>query len=219
MKKIEECEIGDFVRPIMDGWKCDGGSGFLFQNQEYTVTRFFRDEKGRKAPYSWVRVVDASGKEWFPMNFGRMVISRLEPPPTLAELAAMPQEVWLGADGVYREDGINRQRLMQMLRAAKEQGIHVPRKIDTRPKRDDRMYKILGADIAIAMTLKPQARTLVRLMLDIKKPEGFSERELNDVLLKSHEDLKTRQDPWKVFNFYKRDLVAAGVLEITEPDE
>ncbi len=216
MKKIEECEIGDLIRPVMDGWRCDGGSGFMFQNQEYTVVKVFRDEKGRKAPYSWVRVASGDGS-WFPINFGRLVLSRLEIAPSLAELAAMPQDLWLSADGVFREDGLNRQSFMQKLREARAQGIHVPRKIDTRPKSDDRMYKILSGDIAVAMTLKPQARTLVRLMLELNKPDGFSERELNDMLLKSHDQLRTRQDPWKVFNFYKKDLLIANVLEITEP--
>lgn len=217
MKKIEEYEVGDYVRPVMDGWKCDGGDGVLYQNQEYLVKKIFRDEQGRKAPYSWVRIADGANS-WFTVNFGRLMLSRLEIAPSLSELAALPQDLWLSADGVFREDGINRGRFLTKLRDAKAQGIHVPRKVDTRPKNAERVYRLLGDDMASVMALKPQARTLVRIMNDIGKPEGFSERELNDVLLKSHDALKTRQDPWKVFNFYKKDFIAAGIIDVTEPE-
>lgn len=219
MKRIENCETNEIIRPVMDGWHSDGGGGHMWQNQEYYVLRHYKDEwsgKGRLyAPYSFVKVRDGAGLD-FNLNYGRYVIGRLEPAPTLGELGAMPQEFWVSSNGAYYENGLNRERFMKLVKEAESQGIKVSAPRASRVRSSGTTFSLNMDNINQAASLTRQATTCLSIIIEAGKQDGIGEQELAELLRANGFKLNTKQDPWKIFHFYKKTFIDAGLLVVEE---
>lgn len=214
MRRIENCELNEWVRPVLDGWYDDGGSIQMFQSQEYYVRRFYPDPKGRlHQPYSFVKVTDGVGLDYV-LNYGRMVIGRLEPPPSLSEIAAMPPEFWVGANGQYYDNGRNRELFHKHVAAANAQGIKVTIAKPLKARSSDVIYALKMENIAAVASMTRQATACLSLIIEAGKQDGIAENELAELLRQNGFKLNTKQDPWKIFHYYKKDFIAAGVLEV-----
>lgn len=220
MRRIENCEIGEIVRPVLHGWWPDGGGQQLWQNQDYHVHRFHIDPTGkdrRHGPHSFVTLTDGEGLGYC-MNFGRMVLGRLEPPPSLSELATMPQEFWVSSNGVYYENGLNREVFQKLCAVAQAQGIKVQAARPMRAKTNDRTYSLNMKNINQVSHMPKQATTCLSLIIDSGKIDGITENELAEILRQNGFKLNTKQDPFKIFVFYKKLYVESGILEIQEAE-
>ena len=219
MKRVENCEINEIVRPVMDGWSSDGGGGRMRQAEEYYVHSHFKDgwcNKGRLyAPYSFVKVRDGAGLDYC-LNYGRFVISRLEPAPSLSELAAMPQEFWVSGNEVFYDTGLNWERFQQLIKQSEAAGIKVATARPSRPKSTDRVYVVNMANIGAASHLTKQAAVCLSLIIESGKTDGIVENDLAELLRQNGARLNTKQDPWKIFNFYKKALIEAGIISVEE---
>lgn len=66
------------------------------------------------------------------------------------------------------------------------------------------------SDLA-GVVLPPQARTLVRIILESELDE-WTEAELCDEIEARGDELKTKQEPWKIFKYYTKRLEEAGFI-------
>jgi hypothetical protein len=88
----------------------------------------------------------------------------------------------------------------------------------SRKKKDDRLYvyqKIENFDKAI-LKLPTQAQCLARILKDEQRSK-WTEPELKAVVTKASysKALKTRQDPWRIFQYYRNDLMDLGLVRLT----
>lgn len=86
-------------------------------------------------------------------------------------------------------------------------------KRSTGGKIKDRKYEILTTgDVNVKMS--PQAITILKSMFELKK-NIVSEQELFDMMNVPVmiEKLKTKQNPWKIFQYYRKTMVDAGFLK------
>lgn len=66
----------------------------------------------------------------------------------------------------------------------------------------------------------PQAMACLRIIKDNVAPDGegvvgsVSEESLKSLVNVRREELKTRQDPWRIFQYYRPQLIAAGILRL-----
>ena len=66
--------------------------------------------------------------------------------------------------------------------------------------------------------LPPQARAIIDLIEELVKPLNepvIMELELKQFIEKNREKLDTRQDPWRIFQYYRGRLIASGFLRFT----
>jgi len=88
----------------------------------------------------------------------------------------------------------------------------------SRKKKDDRLYvyqKIENFDKAI-LKLPTQAQCLARILKDEQRSK-WTEPELKAVVTQASysKKLKTRQDPWRIFQYYRNDLMDLGLVRLT----
>lgn len=68
--------------------------------------------------------------------------------------------------------------------------------------------------------LPPQAQTLVDMFVSTIKPfgkEGVPEHVFIKCLNDIKDELRTKQRPWAIFNYYRRQLIARGFIDIIKP--
>jgi hypothetical protein len=66
------------------------------------------------------------------------------------------------------------------------------------------------AEMMVGVNLPPQARVLVRLILE---GEGtWTEAELCEMVEAGASALNTKQEPWKIFTYYSKKLQDAGFI-------
>lgn len=61
--------------------------------------------------------------------------------------------------------------------------------------------------------LPPQAIVLVGALLSADV-DTWTEPELQEIVQNCSEDLKTKQEPWKIFQYYRTALIDAGFLSM-----
>ena len=74
-------------------------------------------------------------------------------------------------------------------------------------------------NIAAASSLPKQAAICLSLFIESGKTDGITEAELAELLRQNGFRLNTKQDPWKIFSFYKKLYQEAGILEVHEAGE
>lgn len=70
------------------------------------------------------------------------------------------------------------------------------------------------------LRLTPQAKVLVDMFVEKIKPfgkEGVPEHVFIKCLNDIKDELRTRQRPWAIFNYYRRQLIARGFIDIIKP--
>jgi hypothetical protein len=64
----------------------------------------------------------------------------------------------------------------------------------------------------VTVVLPPQAISLLEIMFSDER-ETWTEVELHE-LINSHTEISEKQEPWKVFAFYRKKLIEAGFLTV-----
>lgn len=81
-------------------------------------------------------------------------------------------------------------------------------------KRDTNKYVMKAAtdkSKKAVETMAPQARAIVELMVAGGKTE-YTETELREMIEKNKEKLRTRQNSWRIFQYYRSQLISADVF-------
>ena len=77
----------------------------------------------------------------------------------------------------------------------------------------NREYTI-STDVNVDIRLSPQAITCLEILFANKKT-NMMEAEVIELLEKSAEKFgKTKQSPWKIFQYYRKSLVEAGFISV-----
>jgi len=88
-------------------------------------------------------------------------------------------------------------------------------KIKAGPKRANQVFKINGATDEVIAKLPRQAKVIVDAIRELKEKEGDpSYDRLKKKLQGSAAQLKTKQDPWRIFSYYRARLIEDGILKI-----
>lgn len=130
-------------------------------------------------------------------------------PPTRWDKEEMAIETWLELI----------KRATDMTDPAKREGGTVKKsdgRRDRKRKLDDRTY-VLGdpPTDGVQIPLPPQARVCYQILVDACGEEmGVSESVLREVIMKRAVELKTRQDPWRIFQYYRPQLIAARLVRM-----
>lgn len=216
MKKIQSCQLGDLVRPIMDGWYCDGGHLPMYQDQEYAVHKFHPDKDGRlNGPHSYVKLRDGRGVEYC-LNYDRLVLGRIEANPTLPQLLEMPQEVWVNSRGEYDEDSINRTQLKRLCEKAKGTG-EMRKTHRTRTGVNGRTTVHFDeSKMGELRGMTRQGLAILGIIMDSGKT-SMPEPELELLLRENADRIRSTKDCWKVFMDNKYSFKSQGVLRFEEP--
>jgi len=72
-----------------------------------------------------------------------------------------------------------------------------------------RAYVYLAKQVELGT---PQARACLKIIEDSCKDGQVTESVLKDAIIKRAAELKTRQDPWRIFQYYRPSLIAAGYI-------
>lgn len=90
-------------------------------------------------------------------------------------------------------------------------------------KLQDRGYEVIKLEVDPAMKLPPQAKTCIEFFAEMVKernPSGentivtIPEKEVQAYVIKEQERLKTRQDPWRIFQYYRPQLIKNGNIRL-----
>lgn len=196
----------EIVRPILPRYWSHNGL-WMEQSVEYTVYRIF--PPGPRASIGETMVEDGY-KIGYGLVWGTPVLERLEAPPSLEQLNAVCDKL----------SNYNRELLQGLFKEAAAQGIKIgsPKVFRTRAK--ERSYFLNMDKSARVGDLNKQASTCIKIMINGgKASDGYSEEELIQLLRQHGPMLNTRQDPWKVFNFYKKNFLEMGLLVVEEPEK
>lgn len=63
--------------------------------------------------------------------------------------------------------------------------------------------------------LSPQAITCLEILFASGK-KTVSEEELHNILMEAADQFKTKQTPWKVFQYYRKSIIEAGFLTMVK---
>jgi hypothetical protein len=205
MKRVEDCEIGDMVGPVFDGFVADGGGAVMKSGRDYWVWRFLKDSNGRAyGPFSSVVLRDAVGVE-YALDYGRLVVPRGDPQPSIAELAEAPTSSW---------GSVNQERLADLVRNAKRSGVAVS--LPVRTRRDAKFVYRLDEDkvkAGVAVLTTAEACCVEALIQTGKGFSGIDDAALRDALRKiGPKIMRTKQDPWYVFKLHENELIAKDYL-------
>lgn len=209
MKKIEQFEIGEIVHPPFDGFHADNGTE-MFPHLDYSVKRFLKDHLKRfHGPFSVVTVTDAHGLD-YPIEYGRLVVGRLEDFPSLRELMSVSADHW---------NNRSREKLVEAYKA--DVSGYVPKTHFVRRRRTIRIDREVASLYVLKATTRPspQRTALVSLISEAASKDGMvQEHELVEFLSANQERLLTKQPAMQIYNWHKSDLVRAGVLRVLEED-
>lgn len=131
----------------------------------------------------------------------------------------MPQEFWTSSNGQYYDNGPNRAIFHRLVRESEARGVKVMATRPPRAKSTDRTYVVNMANIGAATHLTKQAAVCLSLIIEAGKTDGITENDLAELLRQNGFRLNTKQDPWKIFNFYKKTYIDAGIVEVHEGGE
>lgn len=102
------------------------------------------------------------------------------------------------------------QRLEKAVRIDEKTGAPVGRKLA------NRSYVLAKTDFA-AVTI-PQAKACLNILKDVVVDENgvltVKEDDLKKAVVARQDELKTRQDPWRIFQYYRPQLIAAGIVRL-----
>jgi hypothetical protein len=93
----------------------------------------------------------------------------------------------------------------------------------TAHKLADRKYEVVKFQIPADVKLPPQAKTCMAFFEEKAKKAGhddakgifeISEKEFNEYVVEQAERLKTRQDPWRIFQYYRPQLIQGGFIRL-----
>jgi hypothetical protein len=93
----------------------------------------------------------------------------------------------------------------------------------TAHKLADRKYEVVKKDIPADVKLPPQAKTCMAFFAEKMAKAGhddakgifeISEKEFNEYVVEQAERLKTRQDPWRIFQYYRPQLIQGGFIRL-----
>lgn len=90
-------------------------------------------------------------------------------------------------------------------------------------KLENRGYEVIKLEVDPALKLPPQAKTCLEFfaeMVKVRNPEGenrietIPEKDVQEYVLKEQARLKTRQDPWRIFQYYRPQLIKDGFIRL-----
>jgi hypothetical protein len=93
----------------------------------------------------------------------------------------------------------------------------------TAHKLADRRYEVVKFEIPADMKLPPQAKTCMLFFKecatkvahdDSKGIFEIMEKDFNEYVVANAERLKTRQDPWRIFQYYRPQLIQGGFVRL-----
>jgi len=93
----------------------------------------------------------------------------------------------------------------------------------TAAKLADRAYEVIKTIVPADMKLPPQAKTCLEFFTELQTKAGHDdakgiftvpEKEFNAYVLANAERLKTRQDPWRIFQYYRPQLIQYGFIRL-----
>ncbi len=209
MKKIEQCELREMIRVPFEGF-CDEIGGSMSPDLEYFVVRFLKDRQKRfYAPYSSVTVETYAGIP-HTLHYGRLVVPRGEPFPSIRELMQIGSDRWSNR---------SRENLLELYKTTT--GGAEPRH-RTDPNRRRRVLQINEGAAKLFLlkaTTKPSRlrSAIVTLIIEKSPPDGLiSEPDLVAWLENNKHRIDTSQPIVKVFDYYKSDLLRAGVFRVLD---
>lgn len=99
---------------------------------------------------------------------------------------------------------------------------------NTRAKRTsgklaDRRYEVINFTISAEVKMPPQARTCMEFFKELAVKAGHREDQgifevpevtFNEYVVANAERLKTRQDPWRIFQYYRPQLIQGGYIRL-----
>lgn len=86
-----------------------------------------------------------------------------------------------------------------------------------KPKLLDREYELCidpADDKSVGDLRTPQALTCLKILRESvdKSTKRITERDLRDVVMKRQLELRTRQDPWRIFQYYRAELIKSKLV-------
>ena len=93
----------------------------------------------------------------------------------------------------------------------------------TSAKLADRRYEVVNFTIPAEVKMPPQARTCMEFFKELAAKIGHddakgvfevSEKAFNEYVVANAERLKTRQDPWRIFQYYRPQLIQGGYIRL-----
>lgn len=93
----------------------------------------------------------------------------------------------------------------------------------TAHKLADRRYEVVKFEVPADVKLPPQAKTCMAFFAEMAKTAGHDdtkgifdvpEKDFNAYVVANAERLKTRQDPWRIFQYYRPQLIQGGFIRL-----
>ncbi len=93
----------------------------------------------------------------------------------------------------------------------------------TNNKLADRKYEVVKFEVAADAKLPPQAKTCMVFFQELATKAGHDdtkgvfevpEKDFHDYVVANAERLKTRQDPWRIFQYYRPTLIQMGHVRL-----
>jgi hypothetical protein len=90
-------------------------------------------------------------------------------------------------------------------------------------KLQDRGYEVIKLEVDPALKLPPQAKTCIEFFAEMVKernPNGedtiitIPEKDVQAYVVKEQARLQTRQDPWRIFQYYRPQLIKNGNIRL-----
>ena len=83
----------------------------------------------------------------------------------------------------------------------------------TGPRIINRTYYFIGDQAAVALLKTPQMRQCAIIAREACGEKGCSEQVMQEAVSKHAESLRTKQEPWRIFQYYRPRLVEEKILK------
>lgn len=101
-------------------------------------------------------------------------------------------------------------------------------KPDRAAKLADRSYEVISLEVPETEKLPPQARMCLTFFAELMAADAafqaipaeergvwsIKEKDFNDYVVKNAERLRTRQDPWRIFQYYRPELIKRKLIRL-----
>lgn len=98
----------------------------------------------------------------------------------------------------------------------------------TPAKLQNRRYELVKTDVPPEMKMPPQSKTCLEFLAELCKNDtayqaldtesrgiwSISEEAFNKYVIDNAARLRTRQDPWRIFQYYRPELIKAGFIRL-----
>ncbi len=197
MKKIEEFDLSDAVRPVTQTFYSDNGL-IMSQDENYFVYKFHKVDAlygtDLQVPYAVVK--DKKGLH-YAINYGRVMIGTEEDVPSVKEVIALPDHCW---------NNRNKQMLAALASSLKPlAGIT--------KSTEARKGEFVEFDIEKISTMRIKRQALQILQILIRDGQKkFSPAEVIDKLTKNADQIGSKQDVWALFKAFDKNIYGPSGL-------